>query len=1154
MKRTRTILLPSLCCVVSLMFLWIPYTPTGTLYGQSEDLLVINSSSKDHFYAVRTYSDQIDELKKVIIVEAENESRENVLRDIARKANLGIAYHSDHPALDESIDLDRQVATVADALMIVLEGSGYEAAISRMREIVLHEVSTVHAESRMSSEAFQHVVSGRVIDADSEEPLPGVNIFLQGSTNVGTTTDLDGNYRVTLPDANGTLIFAYIGYGRQEVGVNGRETIDINLTPEALLGEGVVVTAFGIARERASLGYSVTEVQGEGLTQARDINVASSLSGRIAGVNASGMGTGPGGSSRVIIRGAGSLDGNNQPLYVVNGMPMTNDARTISTTGGSQVDRGDGISNINPDDIESITVLKGGAAAALYGSQAANGVILITTKQGTQQRDGIGVEWNSNLVFGTINVYPDYQYEYGQGVGGQRPQTQANAHSTGRLVFGERHDGAPTVNFDGEMRPYSAVNVKENMKEFYRPSSAFTNTLSFSGGNDTAIYRLSLSNLDAESIQPNSGYTRQTVNLNVKAFLSDRLSVESALQYNYEEGRNRPGHNYAPENVNWGVTLLANTVPIEALSPGYDPETLQEVEWQSVNVAHNPYYTVNRIGNRDNRNRVMAQGKITYNILQDLYVQADMMRDFEVWEAVNYVPIGTAFTPNGNYRSFNEDKARTNVRVLMGYDQDLTSDIGVSALVGGNIERVNNEIFNLEGVDFIVPEWISPTNLGTTSSSRGAQTSGTNSVFGSADFDFRDTYYLNVTGRQDWFSTLNPGNNSIFYPSIGGSLVLSRAVDLPDVISYARIRASWAEVGGSTVNPYVINQTYGYQQGGHLGVPVQTTSSQLSNPNLRPLTSRTNEVGLDMEFLDGRLGFDLTFYDRLNQDDMVTTSLAPSSGASSTVLNVGEIQNRGVEMLIFAEPVRTQNFSWNVSYNLGYNQNKVLTLAPGQATGATSLLGRDLSTTFRRGFATTADGTPIYNSSSNYELRGPEEAIGPGVPPTTMGLENTFQYKNFSLNVLFDGKFGNHYFSRHHQYMFRFGFDKGTLPGRENGLTVEGVDENGNAFTHTWPASFMATYYNNMGTQNQKLFVQDGSFIKLRSLVASYNIPVQQLGFLGVQSAQVSLVGRNLLILYRKTDHFDPEQSFDPNSNTQNFAGTQLPRTREIGMNLRVNF
>lgn len=1154
MKRTRTMLLPLLCFVVSLIFLWIPFTPIGALYGQNDDLLVTNTSSKNHFYAVRTYSDQIDELKKLIIVEAEDLSRETVLREIAEIANLGIAYQSDHPALTEKVDLERQVVTVADALMLVLEDSGYEAAISRMREIVLHDVSVSVTDSgSMRSDAFQHVVSGRVIDSDTEEPLPGVNIFLQGSTNVGTTTDLDGNYQVTLPDANGTLIFAYIGYARQEIGVNGRETIEVNLTPEALLGEGVVVTAFGIARERASLGYSVTEVQGEGLTQAREINVASSLSGRIAGVNASGMGTGPGGSSRVIIRGAGSLDGNNQPLYVINGMPMSNDARTIGTTGGSRVDRGDGISNINPDDIESITVLKGGAAAALYGSQAANGVILITTKQGTQHRDGIGVEWNSNMVVGTINVFPDYQYEYGQGVGGQRPQSQSNAHSTGRLVFGERHDGAPTVNFDGEMRPYTAINVKRNMKEFYRPSSAFTNTLSFSGGNDRAIYRLSLSNLDAESIQPNSGYTRQSVNLNVKAFLSDRLSVESALQYNYEEGTNRPGHNYAPENVNWGVTLLANTVPIEALSPGYDLVTMREVEWQSVNVAHNPYYTINRIRNQDNRNRIMAQGKVTYNILQNLYVQADMMRDFEVWDAVNYVPMGTAFTPNGNYRSFNEEKARTNVRVLMGYDQDLTSDIGLNAMVGGNIERVNNEDFVLQGVDFIVPEWISPTNLGTTSSARGATTSGTNSVFGSADFDYQDTYYLNLTGRQDWFSTLRTGNNSIFYPSVGGSFVLSRAVDLPDVISYSRIRASWAEVGGSTVNPYVINQTYGYQLGGHLGSPVQTTSSRLSNPDLRPLTSRTYEMGLDMEFLDGRLGFDFTFYDRLNQDDMVTTSLAPSSGASSTVLNVGEIRNRGVELLIFAEPVRTQNFSWNVSYNLGYNQNRVLSLAPGQATGATSLLNRPISTTFQRGFATTEDGTRIYNSRSNYELLGPFQALGPGVPPTTMGLDNTFQYKNFSLNVLFDGKFGNHYFSRHERYMFRFGFDKRTLPGRENGLTVEGVDENGDPFTHTWPASFMATYYNNMGNFRQ-LFVQDGSFVKLRSLVASYNIPTQQLGFLGVQSAQISLVGRNLLILYKKTKHFDPEQSFDPNSNTQNFAGTQLPRTREIGMNLRVNF
>jgi len=998
----------------------------------------------------------------------------------------------------------------------------------------------------------QEIISGRVIDAEIGEPLPGVNIALEGTT-IGTTTDFQGVFELAVPDLQQTLVISFIGYVSQAISVEGRTSLDIELEPVITGMDEVVVTAFGIARERASLGYSVSQIQGEGLTQARDINVASSLSGRIAGVNASGMGTGPGASSRVIIRGSGSIDGDNQPLYVINGMPITNDARTIGTTGGSQVDRGDGISNINPDDIESITVLKGGAAAALYGSQAANGVILITTKQGAQQDQGIGVEFNSNYMVGTINRFPDYQYEYGQG-DGRRPQSQAEAHDTGRLNWGVPHDGVPTIQFDGVERPYSPINVRDNMREFYRPSTTATNSLAFSGGSSSLVYRLSLSNLDAESIQPNSGYSRQTVNLNVRGILSDRLSIESTMQYNYEEGTNRPGHNYAPENVNWGVTLLANSVPIGVLAPGYDPETLREVEWQSVNVAHNPYYTVNRLHNSDSRNRVMAQGKVTYNLLQNLYVQADILRDFEVWEAVNYVPIGTAFTPQGNYRSFNENKSRTNVRGIIGYDTPLFGEFNLSAMGGGNIERVDNDSYSLTGVDFIVLEWFSPANLGTVSTSRGNVRSGTNSLFGSADLNFREMIYLNLTGRQDWFSTLNPGSNSVFYPSVGTSVVLSRVFSLPDAISYARIRASWAEVGGSTVPPYAINQTYGYREGGHLGRPVQTTGSALANPNLRPLVSRTYEGGIDLEFFNGRLGFDFTYYDRLNRDDMITTSLPLSSGSSSTVLNVGEISNRGVELLVTGQPVLTENFTWNMSYNIGYNKNEVLSLAPGQATGGTSLLGRDLSTTFAFAPETTEDGTIIYNRNSNLPVRGSVQAVGPGVPPTTMGFENSFRYRNLSLSFLFDAKFGNYYQSRHYTYMYRFGHLKETLPGRDGGLNLQGVDQNGDPYSYTWAPELMHVYYNNMGINMTRLSVMDGSFIKLRSLILSYNLPVDRIGFLGVQSAQLSLVGRNLAILFSRTPHFDPEQSYDPNSNTQNFAGTQLPRTREIGMNLRVNF
>ena len=1014
-----------------------------------------------------------------------------------------------------------------------------------------NEQASKHVEAKILNVAI--AVQGTVTDQQDGGPLPGVNVLVKGTSN-GTVTDVEGKYQINVPNEDDVLLFSSIGYTTQEVAVNGRTTLDIMLTEETQALNEVVVTAFGLERKRESLAYSVTEVRGEEFTQARETNLANALTGKIAGVNATSMASGPGSSSRVVIRGNGSLSGNNQPLYVINGMPISNSPRTVlDQANGATTDLGDGISSINPDDIESISVLKGGAAAALYGSQAANGVILITTKQGARREKGVGIELNSNFTIGTINIFPDYQYEYGQGSLGVRPKNQGEAISTGRLSFGEKMDGQPYVQFDGVERPYSPVYVKDNIKNFYRPSTNLVNTVAFSGGSESVLYRFSLSDLRFQAIVKGSSFSRQTANLNLKAFLSKKLSFDTQIQYNYEEGINRPGVGYVGTNSAWGVYLLANTVDIRDLAPGYDPETGQETEWQHVNQATNPYFARDKMGNSDAENRIIAQASLTYDISPNIFIKGDFIRDFSNWNSEDFYPRGTAFRPLGTYRSLGEEKSRTNARLIVNYNTALLDNVNFSALLGGNMERDASASNSIIGSEFIIPDWISHTNLAVSVGDKALYRSGTNSVFASADVNYKETVYLSLTGRQDWFSTLNPGNNSIFYPSIGGNVVLSRMLQLPKAISFAKLRGSWAQVGSATVGAYAINQLYGFRPGGHLGVPVQTSSSALANTNLRPLTSTTTEIGLDAQFFENRLGIDFTLYQRINTDDIVSTGIAPSSGATSTLLNVGKISNKGIELLVTGTPIATPNFSWNVSYNMSYNKNRVLSLAPGQATGASSLLGKDASTRFGRGYAYTEDGTKIYNSISRYAEQGPVEALGIGVPPYTMGFENTLSYRNFSLSALIDAKFGNRFFSQNKQYMWRFGLLNETLPGRDNGLTYADVDENGDQFTQTWPASFMSTYYNNDGRYATN-FMIDGSFVKLRSLIFNYNIPVSRLTFVKLSAAQISLVARNLAILYRNSDHFDPEQGFDPNTNDQNFAGVMLPRTREIGFNIKVNF
>ena len=1003
------------------------------------------------------------------------------------------------------------------------------------------------------AEAQERTVSGTVSSQSDGQPLVGVSVFIEG-TSTGTLTDASGKYSLKIPSGNHKLVFTYQGYVSRTVSASSG-SMNITLVADVRQLDDVVVTALGIKREKRSLTSSVTEVKGSDFTQARTTNIANALTGKIAGVDVTGMSTGPGGSSRIVIRGNGSLTGNNQPLYVINGMPMSNTHRQQAQGEGATIlDRGDGISAINPDDIETITVLKGGAAAALYGSQASNGVILITTKKGMVQK-GIGVEVNSNFIVGTPSMYPDFQYIYGQGLDGVKPTTQAESISSGRLNFGAPIDGKPYIQFDGVMRPYSAVNVKENWKHFYRPATTLTNTVAFSGGSSAALtYRLSLSDLQARALQPGSAYFRQTGNLNIRSELGKRFIVEATVQYNFDRGVNRPGNGYADNTTAWATNLLANTVDIRTLAPGYDAN-FNEVQWQQVPEAQNPYFVINRMGNSDSKNRFIGQGSVQYNILDNLFIKLSGVRDIDRFESSDFWPIGSAKRPKGQFNSGNSFTTETTGQAILNYNTSFLKNFQINAMAGGALEKNVASSATHNGSEFIVPDFISFNNLALQSTSIGFSQYGQNSVFGSVDLNYKRLLYVVLTGRNDWFSVLNPGNNSIFYPSAGLSFMLSDALKLPEAISYAKLRASWAQVGGATVSPYQINTSYNFQTGGFLGLPVQTTSSGLSNPNLRPLVSTTYEAGLNIEFLNNRLGMDITYYNRKTTDDILAVPLATSSGYTSALLNVGALSNRGVELLLTGQPVNAGIFKWDVAFNFAYNKSEILKLAPGVTNIGGSSVGDPYNTIQSTTYLANSKGQRVYNKLSGYEVRGPLQTAGVGVPPYTMGLSNNFKYKNFSLNVQVDAKYGNIVQSGLSRYIYRFGLSKNTLPGRgENGLTVSGVDQDGNPFTKTWPKAQVDTYYNNQASISPiTTSIFDGSFIKLRSIILSYIIPAEKLKFAKIQSLNISLVSRNLAILYTKITDFDPESAYTI-GNDQSYSSNTIPRTRDIGIDLIVKF
>ncbi|MCR8556609.1 SusC/RagA family TonB-linked outer membrane protein [Mucilaginibacter sp. BJC16-A38] len=1126
-----------------------------SVYGFGQTALASNNSF--HLKARNLTVQQVGE-NKVLLKDA--------LDNLKKQFKIQIAYHEgllDNKFVPASLVTNARMFNLDDNLKQLLSVFQLEYRKINDNQISIFSLK----ESSDNRVAALVVVTGKVVDAASNEPISDASVLLKADPKIGTSTDASGNFKLVIPDkyADKAIVLqvVYIGYDRGELTVsNPAEPVQIKLKKNTSTLNEVVVTALGISKQRKSLGYSVTEVKGSEFTQARENNVANGLSGKIAGVNAAGLSTGPGGSSRIVIRGNGGLAGDNQPLYVVNGMPIDNSVPGgPPTTNGTtnNVDRGDGIGAINPDDIETISVLKGGTAAALYGSRAANGVILITTKKGRAQK-GIGIEFNTTATYDNVAVFPDYQYEYGQGDGGVKPLTLAQAQATGRRSWGAKIDGSTDyVAVDGKTHPYVAQ--KDNLKNYYQTGSTYTNSLAFVGGNEGITYRFSLADLNSRGILPGTTYDRKTFNLALNAKLSSKISVEALAQYNIETGHNRTGAGDALGNPNWTPLEVANTVDIRWLKPGYDANG-NEIVWNDAAIASNGYFVINKFKEDDVKDRFIGQGSVLYTPIKDLTFKATLSRDFYNYTYSNILPSGTLYMLTGQYQGIQSDVSETNELVTGTYKTKIVKDINVSILGGVNGRQNVTNQQTTDGSQFTIPFFYSTTNLAKIKTTPYYAKIVTNSIFGSADFDYKSLLFLSFTGRKDWFSTLSPQNNSIFYPSIGGSFILSDAVKLPEFFTLAKLRASWAQVGGGTPDAYKINLAY--LSIPSAGPPLQNVSSNdITNSHLKPYTSTTSEAGIELQMLQNRLGLDVTVYNRKTTNDIVNTAISSTSGYNNVILNVGEMDNKGIEVMLDGSPVKSKIFSWNVSYNVAYNDNKIVRLAPGLSTiqlAATvnnyGLLnnteGLAFGTIYTTQMAKNANGQVIFNKTTGLPVATGYTPLGKSVAPVTMGLTNEFRYKRFSLSFLLDGKFGNKVFSEADVYATRLGLTKMTLPGRENGLVLNGVDQTGAPYTRTVPVSGLRTYYDNYKIYSD-LFLHDGSFVKLRQVILSYNLPVLDLKAVNIQSATISLVSRNLWTIYKKTDNFDPEQSFT-NSNDQGFESIGLPRTRSLGVNLSVKF
>ena len=1016
-------------------------------------------------------------------------------------------------------------------------------------------------------------VSGTVRSADGV--LPGVNVLIKG-TSRGTTTDAEGKYSIGVTQGD-VLVFSFIGYVQQEVPADGRSTIDIQLESDTRQLEEVVVTAFGIEREKKALGYSVQEVQAEELTEAREVNVLNSLKGKVAGVHINPTSGGPGGSSYVVIRGNSSLTGNNQPLFVVDGVPIDNQTLDPANI-GSGIDYGDGIGNLNPDDIESISVLKGPSAASMYGARGANGVILITTKTGDEGK-GIGVDINSNYTFETNNVNPTFQNTWGGGY-----DDDYSAFSTevidGQEVlvwpgwmldqWGGRMDGRPIkYEYMPELGvvPYSPQPV-DNIENFYRTGTTFTNTVAISSGGDKGSFRLSFSDLRNESIVPNSSLDRQSVNLRATHQVSPKLFVDTKINYTRQEGNNRPQNGINFTTLASSLELIPRSVDFDWLKD-YKREDGLMASFKS-GVPYNPYWLVNEFKNNDSRDRIIGMVRVRYDLTKWLSVQARTGTDFYTDKRYSIVPQGTpgAANLNGQVRNTQWHIKEENSDILLTASGDLSSDFTGSLSVGANHLNREEEVVEVRGENLNIKDLYHISNAALVFPRNYIERKQMNSVYFQGQIAYKNYLFLDVTGRNDWSSTLGLENQSFFYPSVSASFAFTDAFLLDSkILTFGKLRASYAQAGNDA-SPYLTMSGYSLSTATFAGLRLAAIRGNVPLLDLKNELTSSVEFGVDLRLFNNRLGIDFTYYDQATTNQILPVEISAATGFSSRLINAGEVRNHGLEIMLNATVVKAGDFAWDLGVNLARNRSEVVSLAPG-ITSHTLISNPSASIQAREGepFGNIIGYPKKRNEAGQVVVtdlgkwqRADEMAILGNVQPDFLGgLTNSFSFKGFVLSGLLDIRKGGQVFSYSKYDQMAKGTGKFT-ENREN-LVIDGVIDNGDGtYRENDIQIFSHQYYAEQGPWGDigETMVIDADYVAFRELSLGYNFSSTFLQKTPFTNAKLSVVGRNLGYLYRDAEFelmgISPESAYNSSAAAQGYESRGLPTTRSIGFNLSLSF
>jgi len=1028
------------------------------------------------------------------------------------------------------------------------------------------------------------VIKGKVVDANNL-PIAGVSVYIKG-TSIGTETDENGLFELSYTFEPATeIVFSYLGYDEVIRNYKGESYLNIVLRETEGELDELVITALGIAREEKQLGYAQQKLSGENFTDARSNNWVDNMKGKVPGMTFTSSNSGPMNSTQVVLRGNRSIDTNaNGALIVVDGIPISSGMSSSGESNGylstdSPVDFGNGMSDINPEDIESVTVLKGAGATALYGSRAANGAIMITTKSG-KKNQGLGITFNSNLSIDVIQRWPDWQTQYGSGTGKafnknnelyysymaseDGPATQSN------LGFGPKFDGQYYFQYDpatGTMGTERTLwqNYDNARKGFWRTGTTFTNSLSFGAGNDKGSMRASVTYSDNQWIMPNTGFERVAISTKGDYEIAKGVKLNSTLNFYNRSSGNLPSTGYNNHTISYFMILTNANNNIDWYRKMWLDEGKTQLNSPFSTYLDNPFALVHEVINSNNNNTFTGNVSLDIDFSKNLKLMVRTGINSQNERRELKRPYDLVKYATGYYEKQMINAQEINSDFLLTYKGNESDAFNYSLSAGGNIMSNKYQRLDAYANGLAVPDVYKLSNASSNViTESGDYREKVNSLYALGSFSYRNLLFLDLTARNDWSSTLPTGNNSYFYPSANLSFILSDALAMPLWIDFTKLRASWAQVGNDS-KPYIISKYYDNSP----FVASAVTDNQLFNANLKPEQTTSTEFGIDMRFLQNRLGFDVSYYNTISENQIISVPLDYSTGYSSQYINAGKVQNRGIEAMLYVSPVKTKNFEWKTTFTYAKNKNEILELAAGieggdeqvlATSGTVSIIGKVGGSTgdmYGYGFVRNEEGKIIYDAKTGLPVRPEKETYrGNAYADWKGGWMNSFSYKGWSLGVTLDGSFGGTLYSQSYHKMMEHGHLNGSLPGREEGYIIgDGVVKNADGSyspntTKVDVPAYYAEYYRRANVEANSF---DATWVKLREISFSYSFPKSFLERNKLKGLTLSVFGRNL---YTWSDFpiYDPETAALNGANmVPGVEMGQLPAPATYGFNLKVS-